>query len=122
MPLPAALALVAVVAAGTARAPDDAGGAAAVYTRVRTPHVEVLTDAGAPLARHAAERLETLRAALAELFPPRLAGDRRIVVIVLASRSRFERLTPRLHARRRSLSGFFQGGSESDTIVARLAV
>src|SRR5262245_4672657 len=109
MSLPAALALVAAVAAGP---PEDGQGASPGYARVRTPHFEVLTDAGAPLARHAAERLEALRAALAELFPPRLPGERRIVAIVLASRSRFERLTPRQHAQRRSLAGFFQGGSE----------
>ncbi len=120
MPASAVLALAAAVAAGAAD--DGSIAAAAVYTRVRTPHFEVLTDAGAPLARHAAERLETLRSSLAELFPPRLADERRIVAIVLASRSRFERLAPKRYAEPRGLAGFFQSGSESDTIVARLGV
>src|SRR5262249_22610223 len=119
-PASAALALAAALAAG----PPDAspGGASADYTRVRSPHFEVLTDAGAPLARHAAERLEALRAAFADLFPPRLPGERRIVPILLANRSRFDRLAPRRYAQPRNLAGFFQSGFESDTIVARLAL
>jgi tetratricopeptide (TPR) repeat protein len=120
MPASAALALAAALAAGP---PDDSrGGASDDYTRVRSPHFEVLTDAGAPLARHAAERLEALRAAFAELLPPRTTGERRIVAILLANRSRFERLAPRRYAQPRRLAGFFQSGFESDTIVARLAL
>jgi tetratricopeptide (TPR) repeat protein len=120
MPASAALALVAALAA--APSDESRGGASADYTRARSPHFEVLTDAGAPLARHAAEHLEALRAAFADLLPPRLTGERRIVAILLANRSRFERLAPRRYAQPRSLAGFFQSGFESDTIVARLAL
>jgi tetratricopeptide (TPR) repeat protein len=82
----------------------------------------VLTDAGAPLAGNVARRLETLRQVLLELFPPRSAGERHVVVIALASRATFEHLVPSRHAQARRLGGFFQGGSEWDTIVARLSL
>src|SRR5262245_15623080 len=92
------------------------------WSRVRTAHFEVLTDAGAPLAGNVARRLETLRQVLLELFPPRSAGERHVVVIALASRATFEHLVPSRHAQARRLGGFFQGGSEWDTIVARLSL
>jgi tetratricopeptide (TPR) repeat protein len=115
-----ALAALALLSVGAAR--DESPGPARDYTRVRSAHFEVVTDVGAPLARHAAERLERLRAALAEIFPPRVTGERQIVAMVFASRFRFEGLLPSRHAQPHTLAGFFQGGFESDTIVARLAV
>jgi Tfp pilus assembly protein PilF len=103
---------------------DAVAGAVAgvAWSRARSAHFEVLTDAGEPLARHAALRLETLRAALQSLFPPRGSVERPIVVLFLANSSRFEALVPRRHTRPRTVGGFFQGGAESDTIVARLTV
>lgn len=101
------------------------GGAADEYpewSRARTPHFEVLTDAGQPMARHAAERLERLRVALQALFPPRATGERRIVAMLLARRATFEPLVPRRHAQARKVAGFFQGGGEWDTIVAQLSL
>lgn len=96
--------------------PDPDGG----FSRVRSPRFDVLTDTGAPLAAHVAERLEVLRVALERLLPPRLPGERRTVVLVLASGARFEALVPRHHRRPRDVAGFFLGGGEQDVLVARL--
>lgn len=92
------------------------------WSRARSPHFEVLTDAGEPVARHAVERLEVLRLALRSLFPPRTTDERPIVALLLAKTDRFEPLVPRRHGEPRKVAGFFQGGAESDTIVARLTV
>jgi tetratricopeptide (TPR) repeat protein len=116
----AGLVLAAAVSGGGADA--AASGAASGWSRVRTAHFEVLTDAGAPLAGNVAQRLETLRSVLLDVFPPRAAGERLVVVIALASRDTFEHLVPSRHAQARRLGGFFQGGSEWDTIVARLSL
>jgi Tfp pilus assembly protein PilF len=94
----------------------------AAWSRARSSHFEVLTDAGEPVARRAAERLEALRLALQSLFPPRTVDERPIVALVLAKTSRFDPLVPRRHTRPAGVAGFFQGGAESDTIVARLTV
>ena len=108
--------LAVAVASGGAADPDPG------WHRARSAHFEILTDAGEPLARHAAERLERLRAALETLFPPRTTGERRIVAMLLARRSSFEPLVPRRHAQARKVAGFFQGGGEWDTIVAQLSL
>jgi Tfp pilus assembly protein PilF len=113
-----ALALSPLVADGAGNPGDPEAG----WSRVRSPHFEVLTDAGAPLAHRAADRLEALRGTLLALLPPRSTGERRIVAIVLASRSRFEQLVPGRHRQARAVSGFYQGGDEWDAIVARLAL
>lgn len=91
------------------------------WSRARSAHFEVLTDAGQPLARRAAERLERLRTALETLLPPRAAAERPIVALILARAASFEPLVPRRHSRAHRVGGFFQGGGESDTIVARLS-
>ena len=111
--LPSALALVAASGAGAPAAPG--------WSRARSAHFEVLTDAGEPLARHAALRLETLRGVLLQLFPPRTSGERRLVAILLASGSAFEQLVPRRHQQPHQVAGFYQGCGEWDAIVARLS-
>jgi len=110
-----ALALVLVSAAG-AGAPSEPG-----WSRARTAHFEVLTDAGEPLARSTADRLERLRGVLLVLFPPRSSAERRIVALLLASSSTFEELVPRRHRRPHDVAGFFQGSAEWDAIVARVS-
>jgi Flp pilus assembly protein TadD len=110
-------ALVFFLAASSAPATAASSG----WTRARSAHFEVLTDAGAPVALHAAERLEALRAAFAALLPPRPGDERPLVAIVLASGSSFEELVPRKHRRPREVAGFFQGCGEWDAIVARVA-
>jgi hypothetical protein len=116
----AGLVLAAAVSAGGAV--SAAAGEPSGWSRARSAHFEVLTDAGAPLAGHLAERLETLRQVLLSLFPPRSEGERHVVVIALARRDTFEHLVPSRHGQARRLGGFFQGGSAWDTIVARLSL
>jgi len=110
-----ALALVLASAAG-AEAPSASG-----WSRARTAHFEVLTDAGEPLARRAAQRLERLRGVLLALFPPRSSGERRIVSFLLSNGSTFEELVPRRHRLPHEVAGFFQGSAEWDAIVARVS-
>jgi tetratricopeptide (TPR) repeat protein len=108
--------------APAAAACEADGGGATGWSRVRTAHFEVLTDAGPSLAGNVARRLEALRLALRELFPPREPRERLVVVMALASRKRFEELAPARHAQAHRIGGFFQSGSEWDTIVARVTV
>lgn len=108
--------ILGVVVASGAADPDPA------WSRVRSAHFEVLTDAGSSLALQAAERLEQLRIVLRVPFPPRGEGERRVVVLLLASSARFEALVPRRHRQARHVDGFFQGGGEWDTIVARISL
>ena len=91
--------------------PDDA------WVRVRSPHFEVLSEAGEAPAREAARRLESLRGALLQLFP--LAGgvERPITLIVFGETNRFSRLVPREHHRASEVAGFFRGGSDRDYAV-----
>ena len=96
------LALVAASGAGV-DVPEPA------WSRARSAHFEVLTDAGEPLARHAALRLETLRGVLLQLFPPRIDHERRLVAIVLASGSSFEQLVPRRHQQPQPGRGLLPG-------------
>jgi len=100
---------------------QPAAAASPGWSRARSTHFEVLTDAGEPVALHAAARLETLRTALAALFPPRPSDERPLVAILLASGSSFEELVPRKHRKPREVAGFFQGCGEWDAIVARIA-
>lgn len=91
------------------------------WVRVRSPHFEVLSDAGEAPAREAARRLERLRIVFLKLFPNREDARRLITVLVLQERSRFLRLVPRERRRAERLAGFFQGGSERDYAVAHLS-
>jgi tetratricopeptide (TPR) repeat protein len=112
-PLGLRLALAATVAAGPTAAGEE-------WARVRSPHLEVLSDAGEAPAREAARRLERLREVFRELFPAREAAERPITLLILESRGRFSGLVP--EARRgREVAGFFQGGSERDYAVLHLS-
>ena len=112
----AAVLSLGLAAASGAGAPAEPG-----WSRARSAHFEVLTDAGEPLARHAALRLEKLRGALLQLFPPRIDHERRLVAIVIASGESFEQLVPRRHQEPQRVAGFYQGCGEWDAIVARLS-
>ncbi len=96
-------------------AADDA------WVRVRSPHFEVLSDAGMAPAREAALRLERLRGVLLRLFPGGEDVGRPISVLLLRSQGRFLRLIPREHAGGTHLGGFFLGGSGRDYAVAHLS-
>ena len=116
MPLPVSLALVGVAAGTFLAAP-----AGDVWARVRSPHLEVLSDAGPAPAREAAFRLEQLRVVLLRLFPASGEVRRPITLLVLESQARFTSLAPRESDDRRALAGFFQGGRERDYAVLHLS-
>lgn len=110
---PLALAGAALIAASSA--PD------APWTRARSAHFEVLSDAGAAPAREAARRLERLRTVLLELFPNPDDTRRDITVLVVEDTHRFRELVPRERRNAARLAGFFLGGSERDYAVLRLS-
>ena len=111
--LPALLGVVAVLSSSAA-----AGDS---WVRVRSPHFEVLSDAGEAPAREAARRLERLRGVLLQLFPAREGVERPITLLVLENRARFTSLVPRDSGRGAGLAGFFQGGTERDCAVLHLS-
>jgi tetratricopeptide (TPR) repeat protein len=113
-----ALALAAM-AVGAPLAASPAGDLA--WVRVRSPHFEVLSDAGPAPAREAALRLERLRVVLLQLFPASEGVRRPITLLVLESRARFTSLAPGGSDGRRALAGFFQGGRERDYAVLHLS-
>ena len=91
------------------------------WVRVRSPHFEVLSDAGEAPGREATRRLERLRGVLLTLFPGREPIDRPITLLVLENRARFSSLAPQGSGRGAGLGGFFQGGSERDYAVLHLS-
>jgi tetratricopeptide (TPR) repeat protein len=91
------------------------------WVRVRSPHFEVLSDAGEAPAREAAQRLERLRDVYLQLFPAREAAERPITLLILEDRSRFSSLVPRARRSGREVAGFFQGGSDRDYAVLHLS-
>jgi tetratricopeptide (TPR) repeat protein len=116
MHLLAPLALRAALAAAAVTVPAAADEE---WVRVRSPHFEVLSDAGEAPAREVARRLERLREVFLELFPARETAERPITLLILEDRRRFARLTP--GARRGEVGGFFQGGSDRDYAVLHLS-
>ncbi len=107
----AAVALLSAAAGG-----DDS------WVRVRSPHFEVLSDAGEAPAREAARRLERLRVVLRQIFPAASEVRRPITLLVLEGEARFSGLAPRRSDRGPAgLGGFFQGGGERDYAVLRLS-
>lgn len=118
MPRLSSLAVTGAVAVALVAGPAASDG---VWVRVRSPHFEVLSDAGKAPAREAALRLERLRDVLLELFPGGENVARPITVLLLQSRARFVRLIPREHTGGTRVGGFFQGGSGRDYAVAHLS-
>lgn len=91
------------------------------WVRVRSPHFEVLSDAGEAPAREAARRLERVRTVLLELFPDPDDARRPITVLVVQDPNRFALLVPRERRHSEDLAGFFQGGGERDYAVLHLS-
>jgi thioredoxin-like negative regulator of GroEL len=112
-PLALRTALAAAVVAVPAAANDE-------WVRIRSPHFEVLTDAGEAPAREAARRLERLRDVFLDLFPARETTERPITLLILENRGRFSSLVPRAR-QGREVAGFFQGGRERDYAVLHLS-
>lgn len=91
------------------------------WARARSPHFEVLSDAGAAPAGAAARRLEALRDVLLQLFPPREELQRPITLLVIESPARFSTLLPRSRSGGTEPGGFFQSGTERDYAVLHLS-
>jgi tetratricopeptide (TPR) repeat protein len=113
-----ALGAVCLTVASAALAAPAAGEG---WVRVRTPHLEVLSDAGEAPAREAAHRLERLRDIFLELFPVRSEAERPITLLIFEDVSRFRRLVPGERHRVGEVTGFFQGGSDRDYAVLHLS-
>jgi thioredoxin-like negative regulator of GroEL len=105
---------------------DAAVGAAGVlpaaepWIRVRSPHLEVLSDVGEERTRQTARRLEQLDRVLRRLLPPTGEDEGRVCALVFRDRSTFTRFVPLHHGRVREVEGFFQGGTECDYMVLPL--
>lgn len=96
--------------------------AADPWTRVRSPHLELLSDAGEETARAAARRLERLDRVLRRLLPPPLEGrSQPVCALVLHDRASFGALVPVHQGRVREVDGFFQGGTDCGYMVLPLS-
>jgi hypothetical protein len=88
------------------------------WVRVRSPHAEVLSDAGEESAHAAARRLERLHGVLEPLLPPaRELDEGPIGVLVFGDRHAFEDLVPPGRPGGGEVEGFFQGGTERAYMV-----
>jgi tetratricopeptide (TPR) repeat protein len=116
MPGSAPPAVCLAVAAATLASPAAGEG----WVRVRSPHFEVLSDAGEAPAREAARRLEGLRLVLLELFPSP-DPERPITLLIIEDARRFEGVVPPGRRRAREVAGFFQGGNDRDYAVLHLS-
>jgi Tfp pilus assembly protein PilF len=111
------LAALLVAAVGAARALP----AAEPWIRVRSPHLEVLSDAGEEKAREAARRLERLHRVLQRLLPPTREGEEEpVCALVFRDRLAFAPIVPLHQGRVRKAEGFFQGGTDCDYMVLHL--
>jgi len=108
------LAALLVAAVGAARALP----AAEPWIRVRSPHLELLSDAGEGKAREAARRLERFHRVLQRLLPPTIEGDGApVCALVFRDRPAFTPFVPLHQGRVRKAEGFFQGGTDCDYMV-----
>src|SRR5690349_6494453 len=83
-------------------------GTAAGWLQVRTPQIEILTDAGEKPARAILDRLDQVR----RVFSTRGAGPLPLQVFLFSSESEF-----RTYADGPLSAGFYQSGLERDYIV-----
>jgi predicted Zn-dependent protease len=96
--------------------------AAAEWVRVRSPHLEVLSDAPSASVVDAAVRLERFRVVLRALFP-QAESPLEVPPVVVAFRhaADLERFTPRYRGRAVAADGFFLSGPEGRYIAIALA-
>lgn len=100
-------------AVGAASAPT-----AERWVRVRSPHAEVLSDAGEEPARAAARRLERLREVLPLLLPAAGEEDEeRVSVLAFGDVHAFESFVPPEGG---EVEGFFQGGTDRVYVALHL--
>ena len=99
-----------------------AAGVEDAWVRVRSPHFEVLSDAGEAPAREAARRLERLRVVLRRLFPAGEDVARPITVLLIEDQARFSSLIPRERAAGTTRSAASsRAGDERDYAVLHLS-
>jgi len=112
----AAWALAPPLLAAWLGAPAEASPAATVaahtWTTVRTPHVEVVTDATRAVALRVALRLEDLRQALAVLLPPLVVDASPVQVIVFRDASLARAYAPSWRGLQDDVAGFYHAGPD----------
>jgi tetratricopeptide (TPR) repeat protein len=94
---------------------------AADWVRVRSPHFEVLSDAGMDRARAVGVRLEQFRRVALEVIG-RTEDETHPPTVVLAFRDQasFAPFLPLYRGQRQDVAGYFQGGSDRDYIAASI--
>jgi tetratricopeptide (TPR) repeat protein len=98
-----------------------ARGADSGWVRVRTPHLDVLSDAAEADARLLAVRLERFRAAATALLAAEpLEDEAPTVVLAFKDAAAFEPFRPVYAGRAQDVDGFSIGGSDSGYIALRL--
>jgi hypothetical protein len=106
----------AVVVAFAPAAPAHAVGASTVaartWSRVRTAHLEVLTDGGRAVAERVAARLEELRSALALATPALVVEGAPVQVIVFRDEAIARPYAPRWRGLQDDVAGFFHSGPD----------
>lgn len=95
--------------------------AAHTWTTVSTAHVEVLTDAGLPVAQRMALRLEDMRSALARAAPSLVAEVAPVQALVFRDEHLAATLSPRWRGQRDEVSGFFQAATDRRRLFMPLA-
>ena len=86
--------------------------AARTWSTARTPHIEVVTDAGPDVAARVATRLEELRSALAQLLPPLVVDAAPVQVIVFRDATLAGAYAPTWRGLQDDVAGFYHGGAD----------
>ena len=114
-------ALAALLACGLAASSAGASPAATVaahtWTGVRTPHLEVVTDAPRAVAMRVALRLENLHQSLAKLLPPLVVEASPVQVIVFRDASLAQAYAPTWRGLQDEVAGFSHAGPDRRRVV-----
>jgi len=118
---PGRRALAALLACGLAASSAAASPAATVaahtWTGVRTPHLEVITDAPRTVAMRVALRLETLHQSLARLLPSLVVAASPVQVIVFRDASLAQAYAPTWRGLQDEVAGFSHAGPDRRRVV-----
>ena len=112
-----AAALAATFAAPPAHATPAASVAARTWSTARTPHVEVVTDAGPATASRVARRLEELRDALARLLPALVVDASPVQVIVFRDGTLARAYAPTWRGLHDDVAGFYHAGADRRRVL-----
>jgi tetratricopeptide (TPR) repeat protein len=100
----------------------SAPSAAEPWTLVRSPHIEVASDAGGDVAGEAARRLERLRDVLGRLLPsPEPEDGPPIRVLLLRDATELAPLVPADRGRADDVAGFFLTGTDGPLVAVSLS-